>query len=81
MWVRKDNYYPTKVEFYDKSGNLWKIMERRKITQKGKYWYAREMEMKDLKEEHTTKMLLENMEFDTGLADKLFTKRYLKRAK
>jgi len=81
MWVRKDNYYPVKVEFYDKGGNLWKVMERRQIEKEGKYWVSKEMEMKDLKEQHSTIMQLENMEFDTGLSDKLFTKRYLKRAK
>ncbi len=81
MWVRKDNYYPAKVEFYDKGGNLWKVMERRQIEKVGKYWVSKEMEIKDLKEEHATIMKLENIEFDTGLPDKLFTKRYLKRAK
>lgn len=81
MWVRKDNYYPVKVEFYDKGGNLWKMMERRRIEQVGKYWVSKEMEMKDLKEQHSTIMKLENMEFDSGLSDKLFTRRYLMRAK
>jgi len=81
MWVRKDNYYPFKIEYYDKGRNLWKIMERRKIEKIGKYWFSKEMELKDLKEDHKTIMNLENVEFDTGLKDKLFTKRYLKRAK
>jgi len=81
MWVRKDNYYPAKVEFYDKGGNLWKVMERRQIEKMGKYWVSKEMEMKDLKEQHSTIMKLENVEFDTGLSDKLFTQRYLKRSK
>ncbi|HFE64876.1 MAG TPA: outer membrane lipoprotein-sorting protein [Caldithrix sp.] len=81
MWVRKDNYYPEKIEHYDKGGNLWKVMERRQITKIGNYWISKEMEMKDLKQQHSTKMLLENMEFDIGLSDKLFTQRYLKRAK
>ena len=81
MWVRKDNYYPFKIEYYDKGGNLWKVMERRKIEKIGKYWFSKEMELKDLKEDHKTIMTLENVEFDTGLKDKLFTKRYLKRAK
>jgi outer membrane lipoprotein-sorting protein len=81
MWVRKDNYYPFKIEYYDKGGNLWKVMERRKIEKIGKYWFSKEMELKDLKEQHSTIMKLKNVEFDTGLSDKLFTKRYLKRAK
>ncbi len=81
MWVRKDNYYPAKVEFYDKGGNLWKVMERRKIEKVGKYWVSKEMEIKDLKEQHSTVMLLENIKFDINIPDKTFTKRYLKRAR
>ncbi len=81
LWVRKDNYYPVKIEFYDKAGNLWKVMERRQVVQIGKYWYAREMEMRDLKEEHATIMQLKDVQFDLGLPDKLFTRRYLRRAR
>ena len=81
MWVRKDNFYPVKIEYYDKGGNLWKIMERRNLKQQGNYWYSTEMEMKDVKTEHSTKTLIDKMEFDTGLGDELFTQRYLKRAR
>ncbi len=81
LWVRKDNYYPVKIEFYDRAGNLWKVMERRQVVKIGKYWYAREMEMRDLKEEHATIMQLKDVQFDLGLSNKLFTRRYLRRAK
>ena len=58
MSIRKDNYYPEKIEYYDKGGNLWKVMTRRQIEKIGKYWFSKEMEIKDLKEEHSTKMIL-----------------------
>jgi len=81
MSIRKDNYYPAKIDYYDKGGNLWKKMERRNIEKIEKYWFAKEIEIKDLKEEHGTKMVLSDVKFDTGLSDKTFTQRYLKRAK
>ncbi len=81
MWVRRDNNYPVRVEFYDRAGNLWKVMERRRITRVGKYWVAREMEMSDLKEQHRTIIRLTDIRFDMGLSDKVFTRRYLKRGK
>jgi outer membrane lipoprotein-sorting protein len=56
-------------------------MERRNIEKIGEYWFSKEYEMKDLKEEHSTKMILADVEFDTGIPDKTFTQRYLKRAK
>ncbi len=81
FWVLKDNFYPVKIEHYDKSGKLWKILERRNIVQKGKDWTALELEMKDLKKQHSTKSIVEKVEFDTGLSDKIFTKRNLKKVK
>lgn len=56
-------------------------MERRKLKQQGNYWYSQEMEMKDVEAKHSTKMMIDKIEFDMDLADKLFTQRYLKRAK
>ncbi len=81
FWVRKDNFYPVKIEHYDKSGKLWKVMERRNIEKKVNYWVSLEMEMKDLKKQHSTKSIVEKVEFDTGLSDKIFTKRNLKKVK
>ncbi|RKY98309.1 MAG: hypothetical protein DRQ03_02750 [Candidatus Hydrothermota bacterium] len=81
MWVDKDKFVPRKVEFFDKAGNLWKILVLRKITRKKNYWIPLELEMKDLKKQHVTRMVIENLEVDTGLPDKFFTKRYLVRLK
>ncbi|HDY75856.1 MAG TPA: outer membrane lipoprotein-sorting protein [Candidatus Marinimicrobia bacterium] len=79
--VRKDNFYPVKIDHYDKGGNLWKVMIREKLVKKGDYWIALEMEMKDLKKLHSTKMVVDKIELDTGLTDKTFTKRNLKKIK
>lgn len=81
LWVRKDNFFAVKVEYYDKGGNLWKVMEQRQIEKNGEYWIAMEVEMKDLKKDHSTKTVTESIELDTGLSDKIFTKRNLKKLK
>lgn len=79
MWVRQDNFYPAKIEYYGKTGKHIKTMERRKIEKLGDYWFSKEFEVHDLKEEHKTRAVIEDAKFDSGLKDKLFTKRYLKR--
>jgi outer membrane lipoprotein-sorting protein len=79
MFVRKDNFYPVKIEHFDQGGNLWKVMERRKIEKKGGHWVATEMEMKDLKKQHSTISITETIELDSGLSDQIFTKRNLKK--
>ncbi len=81
MEIRKDNYYPVKIDHYDKAGNLWKVLTREKIEKKGKYWISMEMEVKDLKKNHATKMITGKIELDKGLSDKIFTKRNLKKVK
>ena len=54
-------------------------MERRKIEKVGDYWFAKEFEIHDLRDDHKTKAILMEVAFDTGLKDKIFTQRYLKR--
>jgi outer membrane lipoprotein-sorting protein len=79
MWVRIDNFYPTKIEFYDKGNKLYKVMVSKKIEKVSGYWVAKEVEMEDLKGKHKTKMLLIDVKFDTGLSNEVFTERYLSR--
>lgn len=81
MWVDKTSFLPKKVEFYDRSGNLWKVMEFRRLERIKGYWVAREIEMRDLKKGHGTRMILEEIDLNTGIPDKVFTKRYLRRGR
>ncbi len=79
IWVLRSNFYPEKMEFFDKGGNLWKKAEWRKIEKNNNYWVAREIEFHDVKDDHRTKIILLEVKFDTGLKDEFFTQRYLKR--
>lgn len=79
MWVRTDNFYPTRIEYYDQGNKLYKIMVREKIEEVGGYWISKESTMEDLKAEHKTSMNIEKVKFDSGLSDDLFTERYLSR--
>ncbi len=75
--VHKTDFYPTYMEYYDK-GNK-KIKEASYQFEKiGEYWNAKEIEMTDLKKNHKTKMLMSDVNYDTGLTDDEFTVRKLK---
>lgn len=75
--IDKTNYYPVHMEYYDRGNS--KVKEAGYTFKKvGKYWNPAEIEMKDLKKNHTTRMLTSNVEFDTGLSDDEFTVRKLK---
>jgi outer membrane lipoprotein-sorting protein len=81
MWINKDSFVPSKIEYYDKNGNLWKTLTFDKIEKTGKYQIAKQMEMKDLKKSHSTKMIVNEIKLDSGLSDDIFTKRNLKRTR
>jgi len=79
MWVVKKTYLYDKVEYHDKKGKLQKVLTVSKTEQIDGYWTPREMEMHDVQKEHRTVMAFTEIKHDTGLEDKLFTQRYLKR--
>lgn len=79
MWVRRDNFYPTRTEYYDRGGNLIKVMTLSDIRQIDGYWEAMTKTMEDLRAKHKSIMTIEKVEFDTGLEDSVFTEAFLKR--
>ncbi|NIR52117.1 outer membrane lipoprotein-sorting protein, partial [candidate division KSB1 bacterium] len=79
VWVLRDNYYPEKIEMYDDPGSLWKVLEQKQIVLQNGYWIAKEMQMTDVKENHSTVSVMSEIELDSGLDDNLFTQRYLMR--
>ena len=75
--VNKTYYYPEHMEYYDR-GNT-KIKEAKYSFKKvGDYWNAAEIEMKNLKKNHITKMQTADVKYDVGLSDDEFTVRKLK---
>ncbi|MEO0077092.1 MAG: outer membrane lipoprotein-sorting protein [candidate division WOR-3 bacterium] len=75
--VRTDNFYPQQIEYYDKTGKLIKKMISERIEQVDKFWVAKETTMEDFKSGRKTKMILEDVKFNSGIADNVFTERYL----
>ncbi len=79
MYVDKRTYIPLKIEFYDKGGNLWKILEEKKVRKVKNYYIPTVISMEDLKKNHKTIMYIDKIEVDTHLPKNVFTKRYLRR--
>jgi len=85
LWVKNDIYVPLKMEFYDKSGKLLKILlntEIKKINGKwfqinGK-WFPMSMTMRNVQENHTTEIIIKKMKINTGLKNRMFSTRVLK---
>lgn len=73
--VRKDNYYPAHVTYFDKTGKPIKELINSRIEKKGNYWVATDFEMKDLIKGTRSRMIITDIVFDRNLPDEEFTVR------
>ena len=69
--VDKTVGYPIWMKYYNKQGVLFKEATY-KYEKVGKYWNAKEVEMKDIEKDHLTIINLSDIKFDQGLSDDIF---------
>lgn len=82
MTVRKSDFFPTKIEFYDKdTKKLTKILTAYEPTQYGKYRFPKKLIMVDVVSNHKTVIFVGEPEFDRELAKDTFSQRNLKRSR
>lgn len=79
VWIRKNDFMFNKAIYFDKKGVAHKQFIRKEFKPVGKYIQSFWAEMSDLKKDHKTQMIVEKLECDTGLKDRTFSKRQLKR--
>ncbi|UCH11159.1 MAG: outer membrane lipoprotein-sorting protein [Fidelibacterota bacterium] len=77
-WVRQADVMPIKEEFYDRAGNLLKLRTMEVQELKG-YTLPTRMFVKNVQKEHSTELIFENIEVDTGVQEDLFHERNLRR--
>lgn len=77
MFVRTLDNYPVKIEHYDKSGKLYKVLTDNNIVKIGSYTIAKELVMEDKKSGTKTKMVITSAKFNNGFSDDIFSEREL----
>lgn len=78
-WIDKSSFLPLKEEYYDVQNELYKVFTAGEIKGiKGHSTIVQRI-MKNLKTEHRTETTFENVNYDVGLEDSLFSERYLQR--
>lgn len=77
MYVRTSDNYPVKIEHFDKSGKLSKVLSDNNIVKVDGYMIAKELVMEDKKNGTKTKMTVTSVTFDNGLSDDYFSEREL----
>lgn len=79
MWVRKDDYMPLKLEFYDEEGNLQKVMTNKNYRDIDNHLTPEEIVMENVQKGTKTILNLDDVKYNVELDDKIFTTRYLTR--
>jgi outer membrane lipoprotein-sorting protein len=77
VWVRDDSFYPVRIEHFDRSGKLSKVMVRDGLRQVQGYWISMTTTMEDVRTKHRTEMTVSDIKLDAGIGDDRFTERYL----
>ena len=77
VYLNKTHLYPVRMEYFDKNKVYFKNAKFN-YKKQGKYWYAEEVVMTDLKKEHSTEIILAEIKFDQGIDDNIFTVENLK---
>lgn len=78
-YINKDNFVPTKAEYYDKEGNLYRELEALAVEDIAGFTTIVEQKASDLAAGSHTIVEFKGIEYDTGLSDDIFTERYLRR--
>lgn len=80
LHVDKERWIVVRVDFYDRSGKLLKVQTSSGHKQISGYWRANEMVVENRQTGAKTRLVYDKgREIDTGLPDRLFTKRELEK--
>jgi outer membrane lipoprotein-sorting protein len=78
MWVDRETWAFDRIDFYDSSG-LLKRLTTGSVSVRDGYTTIGAMLMVDKHTEHKTKIVISDVEYDTGLDSSFFSQRELKR--
>jgi len=80
MQVRKDNYLNVRTEFFNKAGQLEKVMTLGGMYQApDKRWWAKQVEMSNVLNNHKTVIEYEKRDMTKVPSDSVFTKAFLEK--
>jgi hypothetical protein len=70
-----------KIDYYDRTGQVFKVLTNSGLRRFGKYRRWDVSEMEDLKRKHKTRLESGDRQIDRGLSDEYFDVRYLERGR
>lgn len=79
LWVAQDIPYTVMAEFYNQSGQRVRLMKSSQIEKISSIWVAKRVEMTTPTENTKTVLVVENVRFNTGLKEDMFTLQALEK--
>ena len=79
-WVVKSNFLPTKTTYYDKNGKAYREYTVLKVETIQDFPTITKAQMKDLRTGGKTVTTYDDVKYNVGLPESIFTERYLRRA-
>ena len=79
VWISKKTFLPEKAEYYDKNGKLYRRVEAKEVVIIQGHPTVTESVAGDLAAGTSTINKFENVKYDIGLKEKIFTERFLRR--
>ena len=76
-WIAKDILLPLKAQYFSKNDRLLKEFIANRIKQIDGIWTVVESEMRDFKKEHRTLLKTDDIKFNCGVEDSVFTEANL----
>lgn len=77
--IDKKTFMPVKMEYYDKGGKLYRIIESQEIKEIQDFPTVVRSQVKDLNSGSTTLMEFSDIQYNTDIKEDIFTERYLRR--
>lgn len=78
-WIDGSNFLPLKEEFYDRQEELYRQFEAREIKDIDGIPTVTKRTMKNIKTGHRTEATYQEIEYNVGIEDDIFSERYLRR--
>ena len=79
-WIDEASFLPLKEEFYDKQNELSRQFEAQEVKDFNGILTITKRIMKNLKSGHRTEVLFQDVRYNLGIGDDIFSERYLRRA-
>jgi outer membrane lipoprotein-sorting protein len=77
-WIDKRTFLPLKEEYFDKRGDMAKVFSADEVKEIQGLWTITKRTMRDVQTGHRTEATFQEVRYNLGLPETLFSERYLR---